>query len=214
MLNNRKQPADQAGFSVLELMVVLFVAGILMTVGLPAFTGFVANNRMSTAANDLATTLHLARSEAIKRRASVAVCPSDEWDQAAPNCTNTGFENGWIVFIDALATANPDLAHTGAQDILYAHGPMPDGLNLRLADGDAVLAGAPFLVFGTSGFPMRNLGGDNAVFNFHMCDHRGDADAGGGISASRWIRIAPTGRPQIYREVGDVTSPANPTNGC
>lgn len=214
MLNNRKQAARQAGFNILELMVVLFVAGILMTVGLPAFSGFMANNRMSTAANDLATTLHLARTEAIKRRAAVAVCPSDEWDQAAPNCTNTGFEDGWIVFVDALAPANPDLAHTGAQDVLYAHGPMPDGVNLRVADANALLGGAPFLVFGTNGFPVGNLAGNNAVFNFQMCDHRGDADAGGGISASRWIRITPTGRPQIYRELAEIASPANPTNGC
>ena len=214
MLNNTKQHANQAGFNILELMVVLFVAGILMTVGLPAFNGFMANNRMSTAANDLATTLHLARTEAIKRRASVSVCPSDQWDEAAPACTNTGFEDGWIVFVDALAPAAPDLTHTGAQDVLYTHGPMPDGINLRLADANALLGGAPFLVFNASGFPVVNLAGNNAVFNFQMCDHRGDADAGGGISASRWIRVTPTGRPQIYRELGDITAPINPTNGC
>lgn len=214
MLNNRKQRERQAGFNIIELMVVLFVAGILMTVGLPAFNGFMASNRMSTAANDLATTMHVARTEAVKRRAAVTVCPSTQWDQANPVCTNTGFEQGWIVFVDALAPAAPDLAHNGAQDILYAHGPMPDGINLRLADGNAVLGGAPFLVFGANGFPVVNLAGNNAVFNFQMCDHRGDMDAGGGISASRWIRVEPTGRPQIHREVAQVTSAANPTAGC
>lgn len=214
MLNNRTQPTRQAGFNILELMVVLFVAGILMTVGLPAFSGFMANNRMSTAANNLATSLHVARTEAIKRRAAVTICPSDEWNQANPACTNTGFEEGWIVFMDALAPAAPDLAHTGPQDIILTQGPMPDGITLRLADNNAVLGGAPFLVYGSNGFPVVNLAGNNAVFNFQLCDHRGNADAGGGISASRWIRVAPTGRPQVHRDVAQVASAANPTAGC
>lgn len=214
MLNYEKQRGRQAGFNIIELMVVLFVAGILMSVGLPAFSGFMSSNRMSTAANDLATTLHVARTEAIKRRASVTVCPSTQWNQANPACTNTPFEDGWIVFVDAVAPALPDLAHNGAQDVLRAHGPMPNGITLTLADADSVIGGQPFLTFGTTGFPLATLAGNDAVFNFQMCDHRGNADTGGGIAAGRWIRLSPTGRPQIHREVGQVQSAQNPANGC
>lgn len=214
MSNNHKILRSQAGFNVIELMVVLMVAGILMTVGLPAFNGFMANNRMSTAANDLAITFHLARTEAIKRRASIAVCASDEWDQDEPDCTNTDFEDGWIVFVDAIAPALPDLAHTGAQDILYTHGPIHETIQLTAADGAAVLGNTPFAVFGPNGFPLAALGGNNTAFNFQLCDHRGNENTGGGIAAGRWIQMTPTGRPQIYREVVQVQAGANPTNGC
>ena len=210
MANNSKQ----AGFNVLELMVVLFVAGILMTVGLPAFTGFMANNRMSTAANDIATSLHLARTEAIKRRASISICPSTEWDANAPDCTDSAFRDGWIVFVDAQPPAAPDLLHTGAQDIIYTHGPISDRITMTLADADSVIGGNQFLVFGPNGFPLAQLGGNDAVMNFQMCDDRGDVNTGGGIAAGRWIQLTPTGRPQIYREQEDVESAANPTAGC
>ena len=209
------QRRKQAGFNLLELMTVLFVAGILMTVGIPAFSGFMANNRMSTAANDLAITLHMARTEALKRRASISICPSDEWSEENPDCTaGSGFEDGWIVFVDAVAPANPDMAHTGAQDILFTHGPLPDGIALEYSDAQDTLLVPPRLVFGPNGFPLQQLGGVNTVFNFQLCDHRGDADTGGGIAAGRWIQLTPTGRPQIYRELEQVEDNANPAGGC
>lgn len=210
MLSYRKQ----AGFNVMELMVTLFVATIVLSVGVPAFTGFAANNRIATASNDLASSLHMARTEAIKRRAAVTICPSTNWDSNAPTCTNSGFEDGWIVFMDALAPAPPDLAHTGAQDIIYAHGPMADRVNITLADADSILASQPFVTYQANGFPVARLAGNDAVFNFQICDDRGAMDVGGGIAAGRWIQVAPTGRPQIYRQVAQVQGGANPTAGC
>jgi len=214
MTEHNKQLGRQAGFNIIELMTVLFIAGILVTVGLPAFNGFMANSRMSTSANDLAITLHVARTEAVKRRASITVCPSTEWAQNAPGCTNSDFEDGWIVFVDAVAPALPDLAHTGAPDILYTHGPMHEGIDLKLADDQALLGNRPFLVFGPNGFPLNNLGGNDTVFNFQLWDHRGNEDTGGGVAAGRWIQMTPTGRPQIYRDVDQVQSGVNPANGC
>lgn len=212
------QPArfarKQAGFNLLELMTVLFVAGILMTVGIPAFNGFVANNRMSTAANDLAITLHMARTEALKRRASVSVCPSTQWAEEDPACTAGGFEDGWIVFVDAIAPALPDMAHTGPNDVIFTHGPLPDGVDLDYADAQNALGGQPRLIFLPNGFPLQQFGGVNTVFNFQLCDDRGDANTGGGVAAGRWIQLTPTGRPQIYREQAQVQSGINPAGGC
>lgn len=204
----------QAGFNVIELMVTLFVATIVLSVGVPAFSGFSANNRIATASNDLASSLHLARTEAIKRRAAVTICPSDDWSANSPSCSNSDFEDGWIIFMDALAPALPDLAHTGAVDVLFAHGPMAQGVGITLASANSVLASQPFLSYQSNGFPVTRLAGNDAVFNFQVCDKRGNVDVGGGIAAGRWIQVAPTGRPQIYREVSQVQATANPTTGC
>jgi len=206
--------SKQAGFNIIELMVVLFVASILMSIGIPAFNGFMANNRMSTSANDMAITLHVARTESIKRRANVTICPSTEWSDNSPDCTDSDFSDGWIVFVDAVAPALPDLAHNGPQDIIYTHGPMHETITLSVADDLAPLGNDPFLVFGPNGFPLNALAGNDTVFNFQLCDMRGNQDTGGGVSAGRWIQITPTGRPQIYREVNQVQAAANPSNGC
>jgi len=80
------------GFTLIELMITLAVAAIVMTLGAPSFQSFFLNNRMSTQANDLISSLNLARSEAIKRAASVKVCSSN--DQAT--CSGS-WTNGWIV---------------------------------------------------------------------------------------------------------------------
>lgn len=204
----------QSGFNLLELMVTLFVAAIVMGVGIPAFNGFVANGRVATLANDLAASIHLARTEAVKQRANITICPSTEWDQASPTCTDSDFSDGWIMFIDSRPPNAPDLAHTGADDVIYVRGPTEGGLTLTVADQANVINTDQFLVFGTDGYPLLALGGNPAVFNFQICDHRGDTDTGGGIAAGRWIQLSPTGRPQVFREQAYVESAANPTNGC
>lgn len=84
------------GFTLIELMVTLSVAAILMTIAVPNFQSFLANNRMAAQANDMITALNMARSEAVKRAANVAVCASSNSTTATPTCTG-GWAQGWIV---------------------------------------------------------------------------------------------------------------------
>ena len=57
----------QHGFSLLELMVVVTIAAILLGMGIPAFQTVIADQRSTAGINELAQSMHLARSEAIKR---------------------------------------------------------------------------------------------------------------------------------------------------
>lgn len=69
------------GFTLIELMVTLTVMAILMAVGVPSFRNFVAGQKVKTVSHDLMTALVIARSEAIKRNASVTLAPvtADTW---------------------------------------------------------------------------------------------------------------------------------------
>ena len=64
------------GFSLMELMIVMLIAGVLMGFAVPAFTEFMQTSRLRSASSGLYEALVMARSEAIKRGASVAVSPA------------------------------------------------------------------------------------------------------------------------------------------
>jgi hypothetical protein len=51
--------------------------------------------------------------------------------------------------------------------------------------------------------------------DIQICDTRGDRDTGQGVAAGRWIRIQPTGQPEIRRLRADLQdTDINPLGGC
>lgn len=79
-------PWQQRGFTLLELMVVVAIAGVLAAVALPSFTESLRLQRIKVAASDMHLTMLLARSEAIKRSADVNMTRSA-----------SGWTGGWTV---------------------------------------------------------------------------------------------------------------------
>lgn len=89
------------GFTLVELVLVLTIGAILLAIAIPGYAFLVSGSRLSTATNDLVTALHLARSEAIKRRTRVTVCKSNNAMSSQPSCNiNANWEAGWLVFVD------------------------------------------------------------------------------------------------------------------
>jgi prepilin-type N-terminal cleavage/methylation domain-containing protein len=92
-----------AGFTLIELIMVLAILGIVMAVGMPGMRGLLANQRMKSAAFDLVVTAMFSRSEAVTRGIPIYV--------AAPSGNLT---QGWCVQLVhsssiACVPLNPDL---------------------------------------------------------------------------------------------------------
>lgn len=91
------------GVTLIELLVALSVFSILLSVGVPSFSQFTANTRLNSYTNTLFSHMSLARSEAMKRNARVAICKSSD----GLACASSGdWSQGWIVFVDQDNSAN------------------------------------------------------------------------------------------------------------
>jgi type IV fimbrial biogenesis protein FimT len=120
------------GFTIVELMVTLTVAGVLAAIAAPSFQAFLRSNRLTTVSNDLLADLNFARAEAVKRKSGnvagqvgqVVVCVSSN----GSNCTDAPdtWTSGWIVFWDQDASGT---FSTAANDVLLKiHSALPSTL--------------------------------------------------------------------------------------
>lgn len=82
------------GFTVLELMITVAVAGVVLSFGVPNFIGLIANNRAVTHTNDLVAALNVSRSEAVRSGATITLCSST--DGVLCSASND-WSTGWII---------------------------------------------------------------------------------------------------------------------
>lgn len=87
--------AEQAGFTLMELLLAIAVLAILTTLAVPPFTQFIQNNRLASEANEMVASFQFARSEALKRGVPVQVCSSNDGATCGGN-----WNQGWIAMAD------------------------------------------------------------------------------------------------------------------
>jgi prepilin-type N-terminal cleavage/methylation domain-containing protein len=72
----------QRGFTIIEMMTVMVIAGVLLVIALPAFNDMLARRRLEGQANELVTDLAYAKSEAVQRNRNVML----RTDPAGTSC--------------------------------------------------------------------------------------------------------------------------------
>lgn len=96
--------ARQLGFTLIETMVALGVAGTLTAIGLPSLSQFHDKAAVEAQVQGFTSALRRARSEAVSRGELVSVCAldADSVEAGEPDCVAEGkdWSAGWLVFID------------------------------------------------------------------------------------------------------------------
>ena len=85
------------GFTLVELIVSLAIAGILLSAGLPAYQHWLGQYQLNNQAQFMAGAFNEARSEAIKRTLRVTLCKPRDGGACDDDA---GWEQGWIMFVD------------------------------------------------------------------------------------------------------------------
>jgi type IV fimbrial biogenesis protein FimT len=101
-------PSQVRGFTLIELMVTIALLAILTTLAAPSFAKLIASTRLSSATNELYTSLVQAKSDAIRLGSRVTVCPSSNGSSCITSGTPT-WTTGWITFSDTTRAATPSV---------------------------------------------------------------------------------------------------------
>ncbi len=134
-----------AGFNLVELMVVILIISVLLGIGIPSFRYVTNSNRVATQVNTLLGDMQFARSEAIKRGATVSVCAANNPTAVAAACSGSNaWQQGWVVFVDVNNSGKIDSA---ADTVLRAQGKFPNAGDSFIADN-----AVNFVSFNREGF--------------------------------------------------------------
>lgn len=179
----RKSPQASLGFTLVELVVALAIVGILAAMAAPSMTKLMAGMAVDSQVQELATSLRLARSEALKRGMEVSVCSSSS---GAACLTTPDWTKGWIVFYDY--NGDGTLNTTGGDDaVIHAQSGSVHGVGS--------VSGAPSnLIFMRNGILLANAA---ATFDFKA--------VGSQASSEQVVCVNKQGRVQVKKGTGSCS---------
>jgi type IV fimbrial biogenesis protein FimT len=146
---HRAAPLVQAGYTLVELMVVVAIVGILTAIAIPGFTQLTQKQKVDSQVSALTSAMRLARAEAVKRGQQVTLCPTNNPNDNLPVCATGGpdWSKGWVVFVDngpTMRTIDPGETIVSVQQAIEGSG----GVTNSALDS---------MVFLPSGLPMGGV---------------------------------------------------------
>lgn len=174
----RLRPAH-AGFTMIELMIVVTLMAILAAFAFPSFQSFIASSRLTAESNELLSGMNLARSEAVRVQRRVVLCRAAAADgvvdfTAASGCVTTADSQpwqAWAVFVDE----NSNGALDGTERILRVQ-PIT-GNALELISNDDLAAAGNRIAFRPDGMARGQNSLALQAAEVRVCDRSGALSA-------------------------------------
>ena len=160
-----------SGFTLIELMITVAIAGIAMAFAIPSLETYIKNDRLTAQINTLVSHLAYARNEAVTRSQQVGLCASDDASSVTPTCSGADWADGWILFVDS----DGDSGFTVGEEVLRVQQTLTGNNTLTSSGGNIVI------------YDNRGFSPNLANASFSLCDDRGVANL-------KSITISNTGR--------------------
>jgi len=196
-----------SGFTILELMAVVAVAGILLTLAVPGIKSFVQKNKLTVFGNELVSAMQVARSGAIQMSLPACVCASSNAEAAIPSCNvDDEWEDGWIAFVDTNnAALNECVFEPVDGDILLK---VWDGTGasseITFRSTSAIINAADYVRFNQRGIPISVAEGAGMQGMFRLCDSRGLSY--NGIVVGKGIILSASGSLRTTKNAATIVS--------
>lgn len=192
------------GFTLLELMAVVSVAGVLMTLAVPAMQSFIQKNKLTVFGNELVSAMQVARSGAIQMALPACVCASTNAESANPACNgDDNWEDGWIAFIDTNnGPLNGCVFEPASGDVLLKVWDGSAASNeITFRSASATINAADYVRFNQRGIPV-SVQGANMQGLFKLCDARGLSQNGNVIG--RGIVLSASGSLRTTKNAATI----------
>ena len=143
------RPARPRGFSLVEMMVTVAVAGVIISLGAPSFLRALGGHAIKAQAEELQDAVRIGRSEAMKRNGPVVMCRTEPTNTG--RCAGSGGDwQTWLLFADLGRSGT----FVGGDPILRQH--------LDVSGRMTVTSDAPSVRFEATGIAHSDSG--SAVF--------------------------------------------------
>ena len=183
------------GFTLIELMVIIAIAGVLLSLAAPGFISFQRNSELTSLANKMFGSINSARSEAMKSGRNAFVVPND----------SSSWSTGWFVYVDM----NSNNSFDEGTDLFIQTQPALVSYITMTGNNNAA-ASNPYISFDSAGY-ARTVGG-NGLTNLALSIKRNDVSTADTPEQSRLVIVARTGRTRACKPSTDTSCTTSANN--